>query len=331
MAVITHVRSMVPWAGGMLVRELSQSLIVAAAMPYIRAELPGWGRLLRLVAGWRRDRLWDGAASRTITTKLYGHTLSLNMRKWTDRSTFFLGRWYDLETQTALWSLVHPGDLVVDIGANRGLFSLAASAAVGPRGRVIAIEPNPAEASILKRDLERNMIANVKVIGVGLSDREGIMTLHVPAGNSGEASFGMLPYPDEFAIDVPVKVGDRLLDKEHPSLIKIDVEGFEVRVLRGLEETLKRARPIVITEMIERQLVQCGSNRAEMIELMRKFGYQGFGMVLKREGLQHALQLTEDLTCRFNDMVWLPDEHAQLLRREFRAMFRANRLELELS
>jgi len=208
---------------------------------------------------------------------------------------------------------------------------LAASAAVGPRGRVIAIEPNPAEASILRRDLERNMIANVKVIGVGLSDREGIMTLHVPAGNSGEATFGMLPYPDEFAIDVPVKVGDRLLDKEHPSLIKIDVEGFEVRVLRGLEETLKRARPIVITEMIERQLVQCGSNRAELIELMRKFGYQGFGMVLKREGLQHALQLTEGLTGRFNDMVWLPDEHAQLCQREFRPMSRAKGLELELS
>ena len=112
-----------------------QSIIILTVRPYVIRELPGWGKLYAFVAGHTRDWLWAGAPVKTIRGKLHGYVLQLDLSKWSDRSTYFLGRWYDLEIQLFMADMIGPGDTVVDIGANRGNFALAASRLLGNAGQ----------------------------------------------------------------------------------------------------------------------------------------------------------------------------------------------------
>jgi hypothetical protein len=91
---------------------------------------------------YRRDSLWQGAPRKQIRDKIYGTLLNLDLTTWADRTYYFLGRWYDLEMQLLLRSVVSNGETVIDVGANRGEFALVASHTVGKDGKVVCFEPN---------------------------------------------------------------------------------------------------------------------------------------------------------------------------------------------
>jgi hypothetical protein len=79
--------------------------------PYIWHELPGWGRLYsRFVGDYRRDASWAGEPSRTIRGKLHGYEIDLDLSRWSERATYFLGRFYDLENQLLPTRILRPGD-----------------------------------------------------------------------------------------------------------------------------------------------------------------------------------------------------------------------------
>ena len=141
----------------------AQELVIATARPYTLRELPGWGKIYRALVGHRRGWFWEGAPIRTTRGKLHHHLMRLDLSKWPDRWAYFLGRWYDLETQLLVSDLLGPGDTVIDVGANRGMFTLLASRLVGDAGQVIAFEPNPTCVHILEDELAANNIRNVVV------------------------------------------------------------------------------------------------------------------------------------------------------------------------
>ena len=248
----------------------------ALLRPYMRAELPGWGLLYKnLIGDYRRDRLWADQKPRWVRGKLHGYEMSLRIGGWSNRMTFFLGRFYDLPTQLLLQAVVRPGDCVVDIGANEGMISLLASRIVGDQGRVIAFEPSPVPRAIFEANIERNGIRNIEVRPQGVADAAGEMDLFVPAVNTGEASFTPLPYEEGERIRCPIVVGDEALGSATPAFIKIDVEGFEARVIRGLDETLERARPIVSMEMVRGHLARDGQTPEALCRTLEQRGYVG--------------------------------------------------------
>src|SRR4029078_5429370 len=102
----------------------------------------------------------------------------------------FLKRWNDAGTQSVLLTLLQPGDTFVDIGANVGMATLTAARAVGPGGRILAFEPNPAVSSILAQSLRRNGLDQVELHPCGIGERPGHFSLFVPDSNHGEASRG---------------------------------------------------------------------------------------------------------------------------------------------
>ena len=284
-----------------MLRRIAQEAIIGVVRPYVSAELPGWGRVYSaLVGSFTRDAFWKDAPKRTARNKLFGYESEWDLSKWADRQAFFLRRWYDLPTQ--LLTLAVRADTIVDIGANRGDFALSA-AAMDPGARIIAFEPNPNIAAVLRQDLQRNSIRNVEVRECALSDQEDTLTLCVPFLNSGSASFGGF-VGDGYEVKVPVRIGDDELAGVDPGLIKIDVEGFELRALKGLRKTIERAQPIIETELMEDNLARCQTSSEEVTEFMRSLGYQGFGMELRREGREHRLALVE-LGATW-DAVWLP-------------------------
>ena len=149
--------------------------------------------------------------------------------------------------------LLSEGDVFADVGAHIGYYTLIASTIVGPTGRVYALEPHSANRRLLEANVRRNDATNVRILAVAAGARPGDGVLFMPhsgdaarmsltaPGRAEEQSVSILPLADIVASD----------DVRRLSLIKIDVEGYEDRVLEGLERLLSggAARPSILLEM----------------------------------------------------------------------------------
>ena len=143
-----------------------------------------------------------------------------------------------------LLSLLRPGDIVIDVGAHIGTYTIPIARAVGPAGTVIAIEPVEEHYALLRRNLERNgLVTRVQTIPALAG--EATAFLGATSGNTGSARFG------RGGGDVKVVVPSVQLDDIAPTgvaLVKIDVEGMELEVLQSARRMLERDRPIFIFE-----------------------------------------------------------------------------------
>ena len=289
-------------------KALYRTAVIALVRPYIRRELPGWGVLYRVLVGsYQRDWLWRGAPERWVRGKLHGYEMSVRIAGWSNRGTFFLERFYDLPTQLLLQQELREGDLLVDVGANEGMITLLGSRLVGSSGKVISFEPNPLPHAILQRNLLRNSIVNVELHATGLGDEEGELQLFVPSVNSGEGSFTEPEGAVEGQYSVcPVRIGDGVLQGQDPKLVKIDVEGFEAHVLRGIRKTLERARPIIVMEMIARHLARDGQEPNDLCRWLEELGYQGQRLGL--QGRSHLQLLPMPREWQDGDYVFVPSE-----------------------
>ena len=145
---------------------------------------------------------------------------------------------------------LEPGDFFVDAGANIGFYTVAAAKAVGPHGRVVAIEMMPNTAAILHHHLVINNCGNVEVIQRALSERSGhCVSATVPAGKFGQASIARQGIGEKQygRFQVMTACLDELLgEDENPiALMKLDLEEAELAALRGGLRTLKRCRSVI--------------------------------------------------------------------------------------
>lgn len=153
------------------------------------------------------------------------------------------GTWYEKD-ELGLMAKHFDGGLFVDIGANVGNHTLYA-ALVMKAAKVIAFEPNPLAFKACQYSVLLNQLADrVEVHNVGLSDVDEQAQIRW----SGERNLGATQL-ETGAGALILKHGDDVLAGEMPSLIKIDVEALEIKVLGGLTETLKRARPVLFVEV----------------------------------------------------------------------------------
>ena len=138
------------------------------------------------------------------------------------------------------WWRPRPGELVVDVGANAGVFTIAAALAVGAGGRVVAIEPNATVAARLMENVAENRLTDrVTVYPVAAGERSATGRLVVERNTT----VGIVePGPGTTPIEtVDALVGDRVV-----GLLKVDVEAHEAAVLRGARTVLERVRGAVI-------------------------------------------------------------------------------------
>lgn len=192
------------------------------------------GRMLRLPL-----RLISPAATfRVLQGPLRG-------QRWivgADVHGYWLGS-YERQKCELFAKLVQPGDVVYDVGANVGYYSLIAAHLAGPAGRVYAFEPVPRNVAYLSRHLEMNAVANTTILEVAVAARAGMARFDA----SGEPSMGSLN--PSGTLHVKTVVLDDLLAMsavEPPTLVKIDVEGAELSVLQGATHILRRYRPLIL-------------------------------------------------------------------------------------
>ena len=240
----------------------------------------------RRVRNELRRLAFDSAARFTGTRYVivdvpdFGGTFELDVRSHLFRSV--VSRNFEAPLARLVARLVEPGEDVVDIGANVGLFTVLLGRSVGS-GRVLAVEPHPEARAMLLRNINRNSIKNVNVFAGAASNHDAGVVLHSSAGFSEYASLGGSHHPnapttDVREIEVPSKTLDQLTTEEgiHPSFIKIDVEGAEGLVLRGGENVLNKYRPVLLAELDDRLLSPLGDDARTVINLLNTAGYRVF-------------------------------------------------------
>jgi FkbM family methyltransferase len=173
-------------------------------------------------------------------------------------------------------ALVKPGDTVIDVGANIGYFAIIAARAAGPAGQVHAFEPVESIRRSLVANLQLNGITDVRVHHEALSNTAGETTFYL--GPDQDTGLGSLR---QLSTGVSIRVQQACFDDwwTRPSrvgLVKIDVEGAELRVLEGMTQCLVRDRPDILLEVTDAYLEGLGASAEELIALLKDHGYQVF-------------------------------------------------------
>jgi FkbM family methyltransferase len=146
-----------------------------------------------------------------------------------------------------------PGTVVFDVGANVGLFTIALARRVGPNGRVFSMEPLPGNVDRLREHIEMNGLHNVIILDAAAADRTGEVIFYPGTDNVfGSTVFRDLRSRSEFSIKVPgVTLDDVWSDAGSPrvTIIKIDVEGAEMQVLKGVSKLVTACTPLLMVEI----------------------------------------------------------------------------------
>lgn len=170
---------------------------------------------------------------------------------------------YERLKQDRFRQLVRPGQVVHDIGANTGFYSLLAARLVGSKGEVHSFEPNPSNVQHLREHMRANDFQQVSVHPCAVSDREGTFQFQCDGSFTGRLS-------DDGTHRVSTVTLDSFLrnDGVPPDLLKIDVEGAEFDVLNGGMTMLKQCRPTILLATHGEQV------HRECVKLLRSLDYE---------------------------------------------------------
>ena len=198
------------------------------------------------------------------------------------------GQAHEPHVMAVLHERLRRDDVVLDVGANIGIVSLLAASLVGPGGRVIAVEPVARNRRLIARAAQANRFRNLEIIAAAASDRDGQVELrtHPVTSNSALPAAAGERLRDAQGVTVRVRaiaLDGTLAALDRLDLVKIDVEGMEPRALRGLQRTLARFRPALLSEFhpwaIERA---CGESALDYLRWLR--GLYPAITILHRDG-----------------------------------------------
>jgi FkbM family methyltransferase len=176
----------------------------------------------------------------------------------------------------ALKNYLAEGDTFVDVGANHGVFAVAASRIVGASGQVVAVEPNPELAVLVEQSLAANGCTGFQVHHLALADAEAELDFYIPHATLGSA--GLIR---EFSADssgrrirVRVTTLDRLVtvDPRRRMLIKVDIECAEMRFLAGARAFLQQQRPVMFVEINPHAIAAAHGTLVELVAMFKSCG-----------------------------------------------------------
>lgn len=184
---------------------------------------------------------------------------------------------YEKNKRKAVEFLLRPGSIFVDAGANKGDFTLLAAKMLGNSGMVIAFEPEPQNFDWLRKSIGLNGYTNITIYQAALSDKNGAAELYLGVKSGWHSLIKGQVDRDRGVITVPIRMLDDILDlpgaEGRPCMIKIDVEGAELNVLRGAAGLLSRGSDVILLIDIHPDL---GVNPKHVCDFLRSFGFSLF-------------------------------------------------------
>ena len=188
------------------------------------------------------------------------------------------GKGYEEYFRKAMFACIRPGDCVWDVGANIGLYSELFAEAVGSTGAVVSFEPSPdCVATIEARRLASSAKSSWQVVAGALSDTDGQAWFSVAGGSTAPGNH-LADHPENSTIQVRKFRADSIFAAGYPSpsVIKIDVEGFEGEVLDGLGALLAgQSLKAICAEVHFRALSERGkpTEPARMVRLLKEHNF----------------------------------------------------------
>ncbi|MFF1693335.1 FkbM family methyltransferase [Streptomyces sp. NPDC058257] len=266
------------------------------------------GSLLKgpLAARYLNPYLRDHPRQRVVEAR-FDARFACDSRDLIQRFISLYGVWEPHMTRW-LQSRLGAGDTFVDVGANIGYFAVLGSRLVGGTGRVVAIEASPTFHDRLLRHAELNGCHNVRAVNAAVSDSHKTLTFVLASSNNMGAN-SIVPYdgPAESSFEMKARPLPELLDESldedelaRVRVIKIDVEGAEGGVIRGLAPALGRLRPEVeiAVEVTPGRMAQLGDSIDELMETMARHGFHTYRLPTdyRPENYPHALRRPEPPT-----------------------------------
>ncbi len=234
--------------------------------PVLRSATPLWSGLRRPYL-WLLNRL---GSKQGIRVAIGGADIRIH-------PDFATQNWESVEVESygAFAAMLRAGDVVYDVGAHIGTYTLVALQRIGPDGRVIAYEPHAFTRSYLERHVEWSGGAGrILIRGVCCGASAGQAKFYSVPGRA-EGMNGLVPvegFGESIAEVVTLDQEVRSLEAI-PTVIKIDVEGAEWEVLRGAEQTLRKFRPRISLSLHPEALRRQGITPEHILEWLSVLGY----------------------------------------------------------
>ena len=248
---------------------------------------PGWERVVRTLAP--PSRFVGGALRQKPIAE--GYVFPVDRGTLIGWNVHFFGT-YEPEVRAQITRWLAPGATAIDVGANVGWHALLMGALVGPGGRVHAFEPNDSTRSRLQAAIDANHLTQITVDPRALSDRAGTARFQAPqAGEvwdgtgrlTSAPADGQPPGPSVECATLDAFVAEHGIDRL--AFIKIDVEGWELSVLRGARRTLETLGPAIVFEYDPAYVARCGGSGADLTACLADAGYLLFTLDRRRAPL----------------------------------------------
>lgn len=204
--------------------------------------------LVREVLGTARHRLYrrlDSSGNGECVRVVQGSKMNLPLADLGVARDLSIRGIREREETRLIQRLLEPGMTVIDIGANMGYYALMEARAVGPQGRVYAIEPEPRNYGLLVRNVALNKYGNVRTFPIGISNSTGSARLHISRHSNLHNLVSPIK-PDETSSAVTIEVQclddfirEQGIDPARVDLVRMDVEGWEAKILEGMRGLLR--------------------------------------------------------------------------------------------
>lgn len=215
---------------------------------------------------------------------LTGFRLQLDLR---DRmqSVIFIKRCHEPETEMVFKEMAKTSKVFFDVGANIGYFSFLVKQ-MSPQAKVYSFEPLPKNIEAYKKNRELNNFASMELQEVCVADKAGDTEFLIPP--SEESGWGRMAHRDLFSgekIQRSVVTLDQFCENHDITgvdLMKIDVEGYEFKVLQGAQKLIETQRPRICIELNEPCLLDTGTSGEEIFQFFKERNYEMFALDTKK-------------------------------------------------
>jgi len=238
-------------------------------------------KVTRILRGRRlsRFRIFRAINNLIITplksnsVEIRGHQMFLDPRDRLNLSIY--GDWEPLEV-ALVEKNVKKGDVVLDIGANIGYYTLIMARLVGDEGKVLAFEPDPDNFALLKKNVEANGYRNVTVVQKAVTDRNGEIKLYRSQENMGDHRIYETTEDRPSVSIEAIRMDDYL--KNHDvkvDFIKMDIQGAEYSAIRGMTALFEQNRHLkIVTEFWPHALKSFGVEPEQYLNLLQQHGFK---------------------------------------------------------
>lgn len=223
----------------------------------------------------------------------FGLVLFLNKKDPVVSGALALGVYENFET-FLIEKEIHEGMMVIDIGANIGYYTVLFAHLVGSNGKVIAFEPDKQSGEVLKKNITANKFRNVLYVDKALSDRKGLVKLYISEENRGDNRIYDTKEGRDWVEVEMISLDDYLPKEKKVDIIKMDVQGAEALILKGMEKIISYSdKMIIFTEFWPDGIRKTGESPEEFLKKLVGFGFSLYNINTKENKLEKIGEINQ--------------------------------------